>query len=451
MNIVYVLHQFFPRHITGTETYTYGLAKAMRSRGHQVGVLCYEHSHFEGIPLQGIIEDTYDGIPVRRLCYHQKLAPNPVYYEYYNPLMGEWAQAYFSEIKPDVIHLTHCAFLTSAVIEAAYRLKIPTVLTLTDFWFICPRMQLLRENEQLCEGPESEADCLQCYLPSLLNPYKRYVRFFPPGARKALFQVAFFMKAMLALNRAPRYGALEAALQRKPFLHRMLEKVNSIIAPSLFLQEMYIKNGVRASALKYLSFGLDTSHLNGHRKTPADQLRIAFIGTLTAHKGCHVLVEAFRKIESDRLRLAIYGNTEQFADYTARIRKRMGKDERIALQGTFPPEQLGKVFSEIDILVVPSIWYENTPLIVYSALATKTPVIATNLGGLTELIKPGVNGFLFEPGDAAGLKACLEEILRSPELLQRLEKQIEPVKTMEAHAEEILGEYRGVGVRNAEC
>jgi len=447
VKVVYVLHQFFPRHITGTETYTYGLAKALQGRGHQVAILCYEHSHFEKIPLQGIINDAYDGIPVRRLCYHQKLAPNPVYYEYYNPLMGEWAQAYFNEIKPDVIHFTHCAFLTSAVIEAAHRLKIPTVLTLTDFWFICPRMQLLQENEELCEGPEGEADCLKCHLPSLLNPYKKYLRFLPPSAQKALFQVGSFMKAILALNRAPHYGALKAALQRKPFLQQMLERVDKIIAPSLFLQEMYIRNGISASALKHLSFGLDTSHLNGHKKNPADRLRIAFIGTLTAHKGCHILVEAFRKIESDRLQLAIYGNTEQFAEYTARIKKQMGKDERIALKGTFPPEDLGKVFSEIDILVVPSIWYENTPLIVYSALATKTPVIATNLGGLTELIKPGVNGFLFEAGDVTGLKACMEKIVHSPDLLQRLEEQIEPVKNMETHAEEILQEYRGVGVR----
>jgi glycosyltransferase involved in cell wall biosynthesis len=158
------------------------------------------------------------------------------------------------------------------------------------------------------------------------------------------------------------------------------------------------------------------------------------------------LVEAFTRIESEHLRLSIYGNTEQFAEYTARIKKQIGKDERIALKGTFPPEDLGTVFSEIDMLVVPSIWYENTPLIVYSALAAKTPVIASNVGGLTELIKPGLNGFLFDAGDVAGLRACLEKIIHSPDLLQRLGEQIEPVKNMEAHAEEILREYREVGV-----
>ena len=447
MRVVYVLHQFFPRHITGTETYTCGLAKALQKKGHEVSVLCYEHSHFEGIPTQGIIDDEYRGIPVRRLCYDPKLAPNPVFYEYYNPLMGEWARAFFSEIKPHIIHFTHCAFLTSAVIDSAYKLQIPTILTLTDFWFICHRMQLLRETGELCEGPEDEAECLRCYLPSLLTPYQKYIKLFPPVAQKAIFRVSFFMKAIMPLNRSLPYGVLKAALHRKPFLREMLEKVDKIIAPSRFLKDMYLKNAMGTATLKYLPFGLDTSHLNGHRKTSSDPLRIAFIGTLSVHKGCHVLVESFRMLKSPDLCLNIYGNTEQFKDYTRRLKELIGDDERIKLKGTFPPEDLGKVFAEIDILVVPSLWYENTPLIVYSALATKTPVIATNLGGLKELIEPGVNGFLFEAGDKEGLKGCLEKIIHSPNLLKKLRENIKPIKSMEEHVDEILEEYRGLGVR----
>lgn len=444
MRVLYALHQFFPRHITGTETYTYGLAKAMQRRGHEVAVLCYEHSHFEGIPSQGIRNDQYDGIPVRRFCYDPKLSPNPVYYEYYNPLIGEWARAYFSEFKPDIVHFTHCAFITSAPIEAARILQIPTILTLTDFWFICPRMQMLRENEELCEGPKKDTDCLQCYFPSLLASYQKYIRSFPPTTQKALFHVAFFMKAIIALNRSIHYGALKAALHRTPFLRKMLEGVTTIIAPSRFLQEMYRKHDMGTAQLKYLPFGLDTSTITKQPKIPSEMLRIAFIGTLAQHKGCHLLIETFRKIESGILRLFIYGNTEQFPDYTAKLKQRIAHDKRIQLMGTFPPENLGKVFSEIDILVVPSLWYENTPLIVFSALATQTPVIATNMGGLKELIEPEVNGLLFERNDAEGLKTCLERIINCPDMLPHLRENIKPVKSMETHAEEMLEEYRRV-------
>ncbi|MBW1679183.1 MAG: glycosyltransferase family 4 protein [Deltaproteobacteria bacterium] len=441
MRIIYVLHQFFPRHVTGTETYTLGLAKALQRKGHEVAVLCYEHNHFEGIPPLGILKDEYNGIPVRRFCYDPKLAPNPIYYEYYNPLMGEWARACFREFKPDVAHFTHCAFLTSAVIEAASKLKIPTILTLTDFWFICPRMQLLRDNEEVCEGPKNPADCLKCYLPSFLSPYQKYLQW-SPSAQKTFFRISFFMKAILSLNRSAHYGALEAALNRTSFLRQMLEQVDTIIAPSRFLDDMYTKNDMGSAKLKYLPFGIDTSKIPKANKLPSQKLRIAFVGTLASHKGCHVLVEAFRKIKSNRLSLKIYGNTEQFMDYTARLKKIIDNDERVRLMGTFPPEDLGKVFSEIDVLIVPSLWYENTPLIVYSAFATKTPVIASNMGGLKELIEPGANGLLFEAGSVEGLKGCLEKIIHSPNLLQNLRENIKPIKSMETHAEEILEEYR---------
>ncbi|MBW2605948.1 MAG: glycosyltransferase family 4 protein [Deltaproteobacteria bacterium] len=443
MRIIYVLHQFFPRHVTGTETYTLGLAKALQKKGHEVAVLCYEHNHLQGIPRQGIIDDEYDNIPVRRLCYDPRLAPNPVYYEYYNPLMGEWARACFREFKPDVVHFTHCAFLTSAVIEAAAKLKIPAILTLTDFWFICPRMQLLRDNEEVCEGPKNPADCLKCYLPSFLSPYQKYLEW-SPSAQKTLFRINFFMKAILSLNRSAHYGALEAALNRTSFLRQMIEQVDTIIAPSRFLEDMYTKNDMGSAKLKYLPFGIDTSKIPKAAKQSSQKLRIAFIGTLTSHKGCHVLIEAFRRIESYRLRLYVYGNTEQFEEYTAKLKKIMGDDQRIRLMGTFPPDDLGKVFSKIDLLAVPSLWYENTPLIVYSALAARTPVVASNMGGLKELIEPGVNGLLFEAGSVEGLKDCLEKIILSPELLPKLTNNIKPVKSIETHAEEILEEYQEI-------
>lgn len=443
MRVLYVLHQFFPRHVTGTETYTLGLAKSLQKKGHEVAVLCYEHNHLQGIPHQGIIDDEYENIPVRRLCYDPKLAPNPVYYEYYNSMMGEWARAYFREFLPEVIHITHCAFVTSAVIDAAAKLKIPTILTLTDFWFICPRMQLLRDNGAVCEGPTKPEDCLQCYLPSFLSPYQKYVQW-SPSAQKTFFRISLFMKTIFSLNRSAHSGALEAALNRAAFLRQMLKLVDTIIAPSRFLEDMYRKNDMGSAKLKYLPFGIDTYNIPQSSKLPSQKLRIAFIGTLTGHKGCHVLIEAFRRIESDRLRLYIYGNTEQFEEYTEKLKKIMGSDQRIRLMGTFPPDDLGKVFSTIDLLVVPSLWYENTPLIVYSALATKTPVVASNMGGLKELIQPGGNGLLFEAGSVEGLKACLKKILLSPKLLPQLSNNIKPVKSLETHMEEILEEYQEI-------
>ncbi len=449
MKVVYVLHQFLPRHVTGTETYTYGLAKAIQGKGHEVAVLCYEHSLFEGVPLMGMITDEVDGIPVHRLCFHPHLAPNHTYYEYYNPIIGEWARRFFEEQKPDVAHFTHVAHLTSAVIEAAWEARSALALTLTDFWFLCPRIQLMREDGEVCPGPDTATDCLACFWPDFPAFYRGFADLLSPLC-EAPFSGAFLKKAVLAYNRNPLYAALVAALHRKPFLQEMLERVGAVIAPSRFLFDMHQAHCMGAGKLKHLPFGLDVSRIQGVRKKPSSSLRVAFIGTLAPHKGCYILIEAFRQLRSRRIQLAIYGSTEQFPDYAAKLKERAARDERIRFMGTFPPDEIGNVFSDIDVLVVPSLWYENTPLIAYSAFAAETPIIASNMGGLREVVEPEVNGMLFEKGNVQGLRHCLERILEEPDLLNALKSGITPVKTMEEHAEEILAEYGKLVERRVE-
>ncbi len=105
---------------------------------------------------------------------------------------------------------------------------------------------------------------------------------------------------------------------------------------------------------------------------------------------------------------------------------------------------IGEVFSKLDVLVVPSIWYENTPLVIYSAHATGTPVIATNLGGMSEVVHHGVNGLLFEKGDSTGLKKLLEMIIEDRTLLDKLSKNIVPPPSISDYVDGIEKVYSEV-------
>jgi len=117
-----------------------------------------------------------------------------------------------------------------------------------------------------------------------------------------------------------------------------------------------------------------------------------------------VLIEAVRSLpETIQLEVNIYGNIRQDPDYADRLKAIAGDDARISFCGTFPNERIGEIFEKIDVLVVPSIWFENTPLVIYSALAAGCPVIATDLGGLSEVIEDRINGLLFRKGDVTGL------------------------------------------------
>ena len=129
----------------------------------------------------------------------------------------------------------------------------------------------------------------------------------------------------------------------------------------------------------------------------------------------------FRRLpESAGATLRICGGLDDFPDYSAAILAAIDSDPRVNLAGRFPNERMADELSRIDVLVVPSIWYENAPLVVYSALAAGVPVVATDLGGLSETIVHGRNGLLFEPGNPAALAAELNRLATEPGLLARL-------------------------------
>jgi glycosyltransferase involved in cell wall biosynthesis len=149
-------------------------------------------------------------------------------------------------------------------------------------------------------------------------------------------------------------------------------------------------------------------------------LQVGFIGTLYEHKGADVLIRAVRALSRDcSLHLRVYGRTDE-SDYVRRLRGLADGDERIEFCGTFPPARLGDTIASLDVLVIPSVWYENTPLVAYSAQAAACPIVASNVPGLAEVVQHDENGLLFEPGDSRGLAAALEQLVRRPGLLSRL-------------------------------
>jgi glycosyltransferase involved in cell wall biosynthesis len=139
----------------------------------------------------------------------------------------------------------------------------------------------------------------------------------------------------------------------------------------------------------------------------------------------------------------------QFPDYAAVIQNLVSsnvqKATKIEFCGTFPNSELGAVLQNLDVLVVPSRWYENTPLVIQSALTTKTPVVATNLGGMSELIRHEFNGLLFTLNDHRSLAEQLLRLLRDKNLLGALIDNIAPERTIAEMVDDIESVYNSVG------
>jgi glycosyltransferase involved in cell wall biosynthesis len=154
---------------------------------------------------------------------------------------------------------------------------------------------------------------------------------------------------------------------------------------------------------------------------PRRPLRLGFCGVLSPWKAAHVAIDAVRRTQA-AVELTVHGRLHEpmFADYIASLRARAGDDGRIRFANAFDSSQIDRVFAEMDVLVVPSTWYENTPFVVLEAFAAGVPVFASDLGGLSEIVRDGANGRLFPAGDVAALARLIEACAADPRLLADL-------------------------------
>jgi glycosyltransferase involved in cell wall biosynthesis len=221
-----------------------------------------------------------------------------------------------------------------------------------------------------------------------------------------------------------------------------MNKLDRVIVPTRLMEEMLVKNGLNPEKVTYSRFGIRPTTTETYKPDTAGKFRIGFIGGLTEHKGAHLLISAVRHLAQDLpIELKIYGRNDLFPEYLNKLRQLAARDQRIHFCGTFPNEQIGKIFAGLDVLAVPSIWYENTPLVIYSAQAAGCPVIATNLGGMAEVVEHEKNGLLFEAGDVAGLASLIEKLARDRELLHQLAANAKRPKSIGDYVNDLQNIY----------
>jgi glycosyltransferase involved in cell wall biosynthesis len=294
----------------------------------------------------------------------------------------------------------------------------------------------------MCEGPKTH-HCVRCIASR--NPDPRINR------RAGLPGAAVRAAGLLSRTPLTRFsGALRqvADVRERPArIRERMEGVDRVLAYTRLTESLLARNGVGGKGTIVSPYGIDAARLRGagEARRPSDALRVGFVGTLAPHKGPDLPVRAFRALPRDLdATLRVYGGGEGYEDYLEGLRRLAAPDARITLAGAFAKEDLGRVLSGIDVLVVPSRWYENAPGVIFEAFAAGLPVVATDLGGMSEFVRHGENGLLF-PLDAAGeLAGLLRRLAEEPGLLRELRDGVPPVKTVGEYAGELERVYVGV-------
>ncbi|HZW32837.1 MAG TPA: glycosyltransferase family 4 protein [Isosphaeraceae bacterium] len=440
MKVLIATHFFPPNHPGGTEAYTLGLARMLRRKGHASAVICAEDWGKGDSWHPRAVDDEYEGIPVRRLYWNWQLAPNPFVQLYDHPAVNDRLARFLQQSQPDVVHVTSCYTLGAGIIRVARHAGLPVVLTLTDFWFLCPRHTLLRGDGTLCSGPADAVTCLSC-LGQGARVYRTATRLFPPAV---VARGLLLADHLAGVNRFPGLrGYVGDAMRRLSYLRAVFDEVDVALAPSRFLLETFVRHGFPPERLRYSPYGLDLSWLDTAGQTEnGGHLRFGYIGQIDPLKGVDIVVRAFRAAGvADRAELRIHGDLTKNPRYAALLRQIAAGEPAISFRGPFERAEIAGVYAGIDVLIVPSVWYENTPIVIAEAFAAGKPVIATNLGGMSEVVRPGVNGLLFERGDVGGLARAIRQLTDDPALLERLRRGIEPVRTIEAEVEDLLDLY----------
>lgn len=427
LRITLVVHQFPPRYFTGTEQYALAVGKELQRRGHDVDVFALDPAFGEATGPWRESREVVDGLQVRRINFWMMLGRDWTRMEYRHPLMAEVFAAHLRERDTEVVHSFHLRHVGADLLDRVVEQERGLVVSLMDFWFLCPRVILMRSDGSACDGPpDGGRGCLPCHAPELAQALADQ-----PAAKTPT--------AELLAQIAPHH-------ERAAYLRERLLRSGKIVAPTRYLQSVFERNGVPDGRIAQLDYGVDTGDLAQQVKAlrdPARELTFGFFGTFAPHKAPHLLVAAMRHVQG-RCRALLRGRASDFADYSASLAAAAAPDARVNIAPPFERDGLAAALAAIDVLVVPSTWHENAPFVVLEARAAGLPVLASNFGGLAEVVRDEVDGELFAPGDAADLGRRMQRLLREPARLARYRAMVQPPKSLAVAADEFEHLYREV-------
>ena len=448
MKVLLVVHGFPPSAQGGSEIYAESHARTLSDRyGDEVLVVTRESD-----PAAAEYRVRTESRAEFRIAWiNNTFRATRSYAETYeNPAIGSIAARLIDEFQPDVAHIHHLTCLSTAIVEALSRRGTPCNLTLHDYWLLCHRGQLLDRDLRVCPGPEPDG-CAVCLDEAATVGRLGF------AAAGALRTAGRWLPPVLPLLRGVRRGAgrvvpattsatsealASEAGRRLAHMQRITERITHFLAPSNHFRERFIEFGVSPDRITCSRYGFDHrpfETLPGPADQPtANRLRIGFLGSLMVSKAPHLLLEAYRGLPPGTASVDLFGaHVDYHGDdsYRGELASLLAQDG-VRLHGSLPHEEVGSAFAALDVLVVPSVWPENSPLVIHEAFLAGVPVVASRIGGIPEVVSDQVNGLLFRPGDVEDLRGALTRLVSEPGLLSSLRDGIPSVRTIEDDVDE---------------
>jgi len=317
------------------------------------------------------------------------------------------------DLSPDVVHFNHyAAFGVEALLHVRRTLPAARiVLTLHEFLAICNHYgQMITKGDlALCYGG-GPLRCTGCF----------------PHLSEGDFHL------------------------RESYIKRFFAVVDHFISPSRFLAERYVAWGVPADRISVIENLVPPPRPGAgtERARRAGPLKVGFFGQISALKGVDVLLDAADLLEEAKetgVSIEVFGDYRaQPEEFQAKFLERVAKIGRnVTIRGAYEPERVDALMRGVDLVIVPSVWWENSPLVIEEALRNRRPVICSDIGGMAEKVRDGLDGFHFPVGDAMALAALLTDLAADRDQLARVTATLRPAPDVETVAARHRAIYEG--------
>ena len=424
MHILKIIHGYPPQYNAGSEVYSQSICIEL-SKYHKISVFTREENLYA--PCFSIREEKINKNLTLYLVNHPQGKDG-----YRHQQMDDVFTSLLKKLQPNIAHIGHLNHLSTGLVDVLNLFKIPIVYTLHDFWLMCPRGQFLTRsignpegNFQLCIHQNDRKCATDCY------------KVYFSGIKE---------------NEASDIEQWESWVHhRMKEVKRIVSKIDLFIAPSKYLENRFVQDFcIAKEKIIYLDYGFPTQYLLPTQKISANEpYTFGYIGTHIPAKGVNLLIEAFKRLEQPAI-LKIFGRENGQSSKALRVMASSSKN-KIEFLGEYINQNLvNDVFSKVDCIVVPSIWGENSPLVIHEAQACKIPVITADFGGMKEYVAHKVNGLLFKHREVESLAEQLNFAVSNPEKMKNLGKvgylysENGLIPNIEEHCKQLVSIYQKV-------
>ncbi len=399
MKVLLVIHGYPLRYNAGSENYTQNLAHGLYGAGIDVTVFSRNDNPFQ--PEYEISKETdpqKPDIPVILINHPRSNI------RFRNENIDSIFRDVLEDLKPDIVHFGHLGHLSTGMVEQATASSAKTIFTLHDYWLMCPRGQFLEwgltpnEPWRLCKNQDNNKCANRCF--------NRYITGKDPSETQDYW--------------------IRWIKERMEETRKVSNIIDYFIAPSRYILKRHIEEfGISSNKIAYLDYGFNPEKLRHRQRIPEDELVFGFIGRHHPSKGIDQLIQAFNKLKGNA-KLRIWGSN--IGNLTKSLKQmaqeQLSKGKCIEWLGEYQNEDItGAVFNRCDCIVVPSIWDENSPLVIHEAQQVGVPVITAAHGGMGEYVKDFENGLTYKHRDVDDLTRAMKHALENRKELVELGKR----------------------------